>query len=210
MLRNRSLSRRELKQRVHEMQLSTPSTLPTTAVARRGPRAVAGFVAIFMILSVGGWWLIGRLVQPVPEVLVVSNSPTANTESWKSVVEELDRMRFRAFEARDLSALTLAVEPSSPAFARDLQALKEMIASDVEVTGLSTQVLVADEMFKRWSDGREFVALRVKDVRSIYETTIDGSESGRVQERPAAWWIVTLARSNESEAWRVWNVEASE
>lgn len=119
-------------------------------------------------------------------------------------------MRFRAFEARDQNALTLAVEPSSPAFARDVQALKEMIASNVEVSGLSTQVLVADEMFKRWSDGREFVALRVKDVRSFYDTTVDGADSAHVEERPAAWWTVTLARSNENDSWRVWSVDVSE
>ena len=164
---------------------------PRTHRVRRGRRRLWPAVVLLVLASVAAW----ALLRPAP-------APTARPD-WAAVVQELDRVRERAWAAADPELLRAVYASGTAAGQTDAAALERLRGQGRTAVGVRHRVVGAQA--RSVTDAR--VELRVVDVLGPQE--VRDARGRLVERRPgrgARAYDVVLLRT--AEGWRVEQVSS--
>jgi len=138
-----------------------------------------------------------------PDLAAVSAGPAAQGIDWAGVIEELDRLRGKAFASPEGAGSVDYAVPGRAAWLADRAALAALAAAGQRIRGLTSKVVAIAPIVERDS---ALTTLRVTDIRSSYEVLArDGAVLARIPLSAKTIWRVTLA--SRQGRWLIDSVE---
>lgn len=133
-----------------------------------------------------------------------SQSVSELSQSWQTIIQNLDDARALAISRKDESQLNDIFIEGSTLRVVDEELIQNLILQNLEVVGLHFELLAVEQISHRWSNAEEVVELRVTDKRSSYLIQSQSDET-RIPEREPEVWVVSLHKVGES--WLIGNAE---
>lgn len=133
-----------------------------------------------------------------------SQSISESSQSWQTILQNLDTVRELAISRKDESQLDDVFIEDSSLRRVDEELIQNLILQDLQVVGLEFELIAVEQISHRWSNAEEVVELRVTDKRSSYLIQSQSDET-RIPEREQEVWVVSLHKFGES--WLIGNAE---